>query len=671
LLDQPSQLEPTDRSHEQALAQAVRARTLLCLVGLACLVACLALLGEIFRSGPFASLSFDPVFVRLASAPLAILAGAFTATALVAQARLAAKRARKPSPPSPTEAEEPPRNLSWKGRLTAIIGRARGLPRRFDPVRLLAGGAQALEMLLGAGVAILILVRDWPMAVEGRPADSVFLTRGALALVAAFPLLLAERAYSGFAGRRLPEAPSLQLLLRLALLTFSCEGVLSLLEGYGFELARFVEPLLRVLILAIGAELGLRALAVFFQPAAEAETARAAVSSSIATLLMPGAIERASWRRSLQDELGIDLSRSWALRFLRSALIPVSLLLVLVAWGLSGVTILGPDQRGIYERLGRPVAIFRPGLHIGLPWPLGIVRPVDFGEIHALSLGNANALVELMSTLPGQEVVGVEAAAPPSADRLWDESHPTETSYLIASDVAGRSAFQIVDVDVELIWRIGLDDEAALASAYRAAEPQAFLRASAGRLLARYFSTRTLLGVLGQKREGLSDELRQDLQAALDKAGTGIELVAVVVEAIHPPAGAADSYHEVQAARIRSEVMIAEARRKAILVMGEARRGTAQTFASAEAAAAERVSVAQSDALRFATDERSYAAPGSTYLFERYLATLTRAFASVPITLLDHRISEAGGATIIDMRSLRALASPPADEDIGQKEPNK
>jgi regulator of protease activity HflC (stomatin/prohibitin superfamily) len=671
LLDQRSQLEPEDQSHKQALAEAVRARTLLCLVGLACLVACLALLGEIFRSGPFASLSFDPVFVRLASAPLAILAGAFIATAVVAQARLAARRARKPSPPASAEAREALRNLSWKERLVAAIGHARRLPRRFDPARSLAGGAQALVMLLGAGVAILILVRDWPMAVEGQSADSAFLTRGTLALVAAFPLLLAERAYAGFAGQRLPEARSLQLLLRLALLIFAGLGAASLLEGYGLAVTSLLEPPLRVLLLAVAGELALRSLAIFFQPRASPESAYAAVSSSIAALLMPGAIERASWRRSLQDELGIDLSRSWALQFLRSALVPVSLLLVFVAWGLTGVTILGADQRGIYERLGRPVAIFRPGLHVGLPWPLGIVRRVDFGEIHALSLGNANALVELMSTLPGQEVVGVEAAAPPSADRLWDESHPTETSYLIASDVAGRSAFQIVDVDVELIWRIGLDDEAALGSAYRAAEPQAFLRASAGRLLARYFSTRTLIGALGEKREGLSDELRQDLQGALDKASTGIELVAVVVEAIHPPAGAADSYHEVQAARIRSEVMIAEARRKAILVMGEARRGTAKTFASAEAAAAERVSVAQSDALRFATDERSYAAPGSTYLFERYLATLTRAFAGVPITLLDHRISEAGGATIIDMRSLRALASPPADEDIGEKEPNK
>jgi regulator of protease activity HflC (stomatin/prohibitin superfamily) len=344
----------------------------------------------------------------------------------------------------------------------------------------------------------------------------------------------------------------------------------------------------------------------------------------------------------------------------------VGLLLGIIAWGLTGVTALGPDQRGIYERLGSPVAVLKPGLYLGLPWPLGIVRRVDYGVIHALPLG----IPDMQAILSG-EVATVEGAPPPSADRLWDESHPAETSYLIASDASGRSAFQIVDVDVKLLWRIGLGDEAALASFYRASEPQPLLRAFAGRILARYFSTRTLLGALGEKREGLSDELRQGLQAALDEAGTGIELVSVVVESMHPPAKAADSYHEVQAAHIRSEAMIAEARRQAIVVGSEAQRQSIASLAGAHAAATERVTAAQTDALRFETDERAFLGARSAYLFERYLATLTRAFSGAPITLLDHRIVGAGGATIIDMRSLRAMISPPPDEDIGEKEPSK
>jgi regulator of protease activity HflC (stomatin/prohibitin superfamily) len=513
----------------------------------------------------------------------------------------------------------------------------------------------------------LLLAWRWPLPVEIELPSRFLFMRGAFLLVAAFPLLLAERAHAGSAGSGLAEATALQRLLRLCLLTFAVEGLLALMEGYGFTWARFIEPALRLLLIVVALELGARSIAVFFQPSREPMQSAGFVSSAVATLLTPELVSQTSWRQTLEEQIGIDLSRSWALRFLRSALLPVVLLLLLFAWGLSGVTILGADQRGIYERLGRPVAVLQPGLHIGLPWPLGVVRRIDFGEIHALSLGTP----EGEAGMPASEIVGAEEAAPASADRLWDQSHPTETSYLIASDASGRSAFQVVNVDVELIWRVGLTDKAALASAYRVRDPQAFLRAFASRLLARYFSTRTLLGALGEKREGVAEELRHELQSALDDADTGIELVAVVVEAIHPPAKAADSYHEVQAARIRSQAMISEARRRAIAAVSEAQRSATQTLASAKASAFERVTLAQSDALRFATDERAFVAAGSPYLFERYLAAVTRDFATAPITLLDHRITGAGGETVIDLRNFRALAPPGPDEDIGDKEPNK
>jgi regulator of protease activity HflC (stomatin/prohibitin superfamily) len=669
LLDQRTVLETTELPREAAFAEVARGRRLLIFIGASSFLACLLLLGEGLRAtgGLLARYAYDQSFLRLAGASLALVSGAFIACALVAGARSSALREQ--GPPASAEAS---RTRAARGLLPTWLRAplARIVPFGPLPADLrasLAGTAQALVMLAGAALAILALTWRWPVPAEVGLLSRMLFMRGAILLAAAFPLLLAERAYAGSIGLRLPEALALRRLLRLALLTFTIEAVLALMEGYGFLLAGFVEPILRLFLFLVSLELAARSLAVFFQPASGPTRALGCVSSAAAGLLTPELVSQGAWRQSLQDQIGIDLSRSWALGFVRSAIMPVALLLLLFAWGISGVTLLAADQRGIYERLGRPVAVLQPGLHIGLPWPLGIVRRVDFGEVHALSLGAPDA----QAGMAGAEAVGVEDAAPSGADRLWDQSHPTETSYLIASDASGRSAFQVVDVDVELIWRVGLSDEAALASAYRARDPQAFLRAFAGRLLARYFSTRTLLGALGEKREGVAEELRRDLQTALDRADTGIELVAVIVEAIHPPAKAADSYHEVQAARIRSEAMISEARRRAITSLSEAGRSATEKLASANAAAVERVTLAQSDALRFATDERSFVAAGSPYLFERYLAAITRDFASAPITLLDHRIAGSGGETIIDMRSFRTLAPPVPDEDIGDKEPNK
>src|ERR1700733_9630176 len=73
LLDQARPPESTDRP-PAALVEAARIRTSLVLVGIACLVACLALLGDGLRTEAYARFSLDPVFIRLASSVLAILA---------------------------------------------------------------------------------------------------------------------------------------------------------------------------------------------------------------------------------------------------------------------------------------------------------------------------------------------------------------------------------------------------------------------------------------------------------------------------------------------------------------------------------------------------------------------------------------------------------------------
>ena len=45
-----------------------------------------------------------------------------------------------------------------------------------------------------------------------------------------------------------------------------------------------------------------------------------------------------------------------------------------------------------------------------------------------------------------------------SSDRLWTFSHPSEQSYLIASEANGQQTFQIADADLRVVYRIGLTD---------------------------------------------------------------------------------------------------------------------------------------------------------------------------------------------------------------------
>src|SRR4029077_15842389 len=195
---------------------------------------------------------------------------------------------------------------------------------------------------------------------------------------------------------------------------------------------------------------------------------------------------------------------------------------------------------GVYERFGVPVAVFGPGLHVHLPWPLGLIRPVEVGVIHQLPIefllpnGNGQTVKE-----EKEEKVSAEAVPPPGADRLWDNAHPFEGSYLIASEENGQQSFQLVDVDMAVIYQIGLSDEAARNAAYRVDNPDELIQALSGQILVRYLSQNTLLNLLGQSRETFSTEFQAALQKQLDGFSAGIEVLAISVEAIHPPPEAA------------------------------------------------------------------------------------------------------------------------------------
>jgi len=341
------------------------------------------------------------------------------------------------------------------------------------------------------------------------------------------------------------------------------------------------------------------------------------------------------------------------LRYARGAALPVALLLAGLAWGLSGVALIELDQRGIYERLGAPVAVWQPGVHLGLPWPLGSVRLVELGVVHAASLGLLEA-VEPPSP--------AEAAAPASANRLWEGVHPAEVSYIIAAtDTSGAQSFQGISVDMKVLYRTGLDDAAALRAAYAVAAPDSLVRAEAGRLLSRFFARQTLDAVLGGDRDALAATLRAALQAELDRLSSGVEVVAVVIEAVHPPAAAADAFHNVQAAEIIATSAISTERGRAQAAAAMARQTATDASNAARSAAAEAVGQAEVSLSTFTADQEAAAVGGQAFLTERYFANLSTALARSPLVILDHRLGGAS-APVIDLRPPGTAARTPDDD---------
>jgi regulator of protease activity HflC (stomatin/prohibitin superfamily) len=501
---------------------------------------------------------------------------------------------------------------------------------------------QAVIVPSGAIAIYLVLQFLWPVETTADIRSSANIL-AALVFALAFISLVCERIMVAFPAPQLPEAPALRRLLLLTTLLLVAAACIELGRAAMLGWVHWGQWVVALLPMLVVLELAIRALARLFLPAPAAAAARAVSDSILASIITggpraPGVL--------LKSHLGLDFARSWALAFLSAAVLPALLGTALFCWALTGLKLIELGQRGIYERFGAPVAVLGPGLHLLLPWPLGRLRPVEFGTIHAVAIG-----VDEPETAASTVQVGAEDVPPLSLNRLWESAHAGQANYLVASPGTGQQGFQSVSTEISVLYRVGLTDAEALQSVYEVADPESLIREAGSRIVLRFFNSRTLPAVLGERRENVAASLRDQLAADLDSHHAGIEVVSVLIEEIHPPAGAAGAYHAVQAAAINASASISDERGRAERVAGVAQQEARQLTSAAHATAVERIDAANADAYRFDAERRAHAEGGAAFLLERTFSKIQAALAQKPLTLLDHRLSSNPGP-IIDLRNL-------------------
>ncbi|MGH8207354.1 MAG: protease modulator HflK, partial [Steroidobacteraceae bacterium] len=478
----------------------------------------------------------------------------------------------------------------------------------------------------------------------------------------AFVSLIAERLMNDFPEPQLPEAPRVRRMLLLVTLILAAAALVEVGHSARLSWVRWPAMLIIALPCVVALELAVRALARLFVPA-PAPAEATAVSDSVVVGVITGGPRAPG--TLLRTHFGLDFARSWALSFLGAALLPALFGTALLCWGLSGLKLIDLGHRGVYERFGAPVAVYGPGLHLLLPWPLGRLRVVDYGTIHSVPIGVDEAT---QRNIPAEPLVGAEAVAPLSLNRLWESVHADQAHYLVASEGTGEQGFQSVDTEIFVLYRVGLTDAAARESVYTLTDPPALIREAASSLVLRYFNSRTLEQVIGARRQNVAGMLRDELAADVASYHAGIDIVSVLIEEIHPPVGAAQAYHAVQAARINANASISDEVGRAKRTAGVAQQEAHQLIAAATAQATEVRDTAASQAYRFNIDQRAYASAGRSFLLERLYSNLTAALSGKRLTIMDHRLA-AGDGPIIDMRPMGAPTGAVALPAAAPKEP--
>ncbi|SUW65597.1 FtsH protease regulator HflK [Buttiauxella agrestis] len=505
--------------------------------------------------------------------------------------------------------------------------------------------SDGISLALMAALVLFVTLSGWGAHYVGL--DEGTLRWAAVGIIAAamFATLVAERHLAATASEAWPEAKFIAPILRLALAV----QFLSLppLVFPSVTLSLLIN-LPAILVLLVAIEFLLRGLFSLFMPpkAEDAEPEYLAKSQLAAQLVWPPR-PLLFLQHEIHQHFGIDLRQLWAFIVLKRAFVPVVAVMMLCGWLLTGIQQVSTTQRGIYERFGKPVVVLPAGLHYGLPWPFGQVMLTENGQVHELAAGEE-------PDAASEPLASAEGNAPQSADRLWDTVHSFDKAQIIACQSGDQQSLQIINSDVRFMWRIGLTDNAALAATYRSNNLPELIRSTANQVLVHQFSSLTLEQLLGEQRNALASQINRSVQQRLDELHSGVELLSTVVEAIHPPAGAADAFHGVQAAQISAQALVSRERGHAAELAASAQTTATTRQNQAQMNATDVTSKAQATAVRFAAQKQAVAQSGQVFVDELWFSQLHQTLGHSPLMIIDSRIG-AGSPPTIDLREFPSL----------------
>ncbi len=261
--------------------------------------------------------------------------------------------------------------------------RALGLPDPVQPVevapeRLLTRLSESGESLIrhigrstlwlaAWALLVLVVIRSfWNLSLLGTDLSALSNLAGSVMLLLAFGLLVIERQLSSEPEGQSPEAGPLAQLVRLAIIVMLVSALCLFFSSADRVWPVRLAVLIGLLPLGVALEFLLRAGLSVFSPRNPRIEPRLLTSSFIADLLRWPPRPLLALQHELHNRFGIDLRQIWAFSYMRRAFLPVLAVVAALGWALSGVHEIPMQGRGIYERFGKPVEVFGPGLHAGL-----------------------------------------------------------------------------------------------------------------------------------------------------------------------------------------------------------------------------------------------------------------------------------------------------------------
>lgn len=308
-----------------------------------------------------------------------------------------------------------------------------------------------------------------------------------------------------------------------------------------------------------------------YRPRTAGETPRPAFDSKLLSLAAaPDNIVR-TINDAVNYQFGFDITSSWGYQLLLRSFARLLALGAIVLIALNTIVVIEPYEQGIRLAHGKMLQDEPSGSGVlwKLPWPFQSAERFSVSEIRELDLTNRRTrnlglhlwMNELSQDFDGEPDVFVTSGSRLAEDRLGDGVITG------ASDAApANRRLSLVDTEIELQYRVrrdgGLMDLLRFVPDERRprerfTDREKAIRHIARRELVQEFALRGFDELMGPDRLELQADLRERVQAALDRHETGIQVTGLNVEILRPAGDAARSHEDFAFATQRREQRVA------------------------------------------------------------------------------------------------------------------
>ncbi|MBR5280707.1 MAG: protease modulator HflK [Clostridia bacterium] len=310
----------------------------------------------------------------------------------------------------------------------------------------------------------------------------------------------------------------------------------------------------------------------------------------------------------LEENTGITLRSLWSLKFIRQML-PVAFFAgLLIFWLSTGVVYVNSNQEAAVYRFGKlQEDILTPGLHFTLPYPIEKTEIYDTDTIRKVTIGYKS----------DEDV-----------DNIWTAGHGDNEYKLLLG-----SGNELVSINLRVEYRIA-DLKTYLQNS---AAPEKVLEAKAYELATKRTMDQDLSTLLSVDREAFASSFKNELSNLVEEANTGLEVMNIVMESIHPPVEVAAVYQRLIGAQAEAEQIILEAQGSAIDSVFRAESYAQITIDSAMIAYHQKIAEANAALAEFMAAVEAYSEYPNAYIYQKYINAMCSTYAGTKLILVgDH-----------------------------------